>query len=154
MSPETRSAHLAVTVVVAAPQDEVWAALSDWERQSEWIPATRVRTTEADGRGVGGGIEAWTGIGRLGFLDTMVVTEWDPPQRCFVRHTGRFVRGTGGFEVTALDAGLSRVLWREDLHVPWGVVGRAGWPLLRPAVRVGISWALRRFKREVERRGR
>jgi hypothetical protein len=33
--------------------------------------------------------------GPAGFTDTMKITEWDPPRRCVVRHTGRAVRGTG-----------------------------------------------------------
>ena len=41
------------------------------------VLGTEVRATEQGGVGVGGGIEAFTGVGRLGFLDTMVITEWD-----------------------------------------------------------------------------
>jgi uncharacterized protein YndB with AHSA1/START domain len=138
----TRVVH---EVEVAAPAEQVWAAAVDWEHQGEWVLGTRVRATAQQGQGVGGGIEAFTGAGRLGFLDTMVITEWDPPHRCAVLHTGRVVRGTGLFEVVDLGGGRSRFVWSEELELPLGAVGRAGWPLVRPLFRAGLRRSLARF---------
>jgi len=143
-------AHVSVDVVVDAPPDVVWAAVVDWERQSDWMLGTTVRGTSAGGAGLGGGIEAFTGVGRLGFLDTMVITEWEPPWRCGVRHTGRVVRGTGLFEVLPLPGDRSRFVWSEDLDLPLGAVGRAGWPLARAALVAGVRASLRRFARSIE----
>lgn len=142
--------ELVESVVVEAAPEQVWAALVRWDLQQEWMLFTRVRGTVQDGQGVGGGIEAWTGLGPLGFTDTMTVTGWDPPERCVVRHTGRIVRGGGAFEVLDLGGGRSRFVWSEFLDLPLGVLGRLGWPLLRPVARAGLAFSLRRFRRYVE----
>ena len=143
-------ADLSVTVKVNASAEEVWAALVDWDRQGEWILGTRVKGTAQGGQGVGGVVEAWTGVGPIGFLDTMVITEWVPPKRCLVRHTGRVVRGTGAFEVEDAGEGRSRILWSEQLDLPLGAVGRVGWSVARPVSRYAITRSLRRLARAVE----
>lgn len=135
---------------VDAPAEQTWRAAVDWERQGEWVLGTTVRATAQGGVGVGGGLEAFTGVGRLGFLDTMVITVWEPPRRCEVLHTGRVVRGTGVFSVEERPAGRSRFVWEEVLELPLGVVGRLGWPLVRPLFRAGVQRSLRRFARLVE----
>jgi hypothetical protein len=145
------SAEITIDVIVDAPPEAVWDAVTDWPRQSEWMLGTTVRATEQDGVGVGGGIEAFTGVGRLGFLDTMVITEWDPPRRCVVDHTGRVVRGLGVFEVFALPEGRSRFVWSEELDLPLGVLGRLGWPLVRPGFAWGVRRSLEALARDVER---
>ena len=145
---ETR--QLVVTIDVHVPADQAWAKLTDWPTQGEWMLGTRVRGTTLDGRGVGGGVEGWTGVGPLGFLDTMVITTWEPPHRCLVDHTGRVVRGTGGFEIADLGPGRCRVLWFERIEVPSGLVGRVAWVSVKPAVRWGVVRSLRRFKRGLE----
>lgn len=139
---------------IQAPVEAVWAATTDWERQGQWMPGTRVRATARGdqgvaGQGVGGGIEAWTGIGPLGFLDTMVITVWDPPRRCVVRHTGRLVRGGGAFEVGEASGGGSTLTWIEELDLPGGVFGRAGWRVIRPVVRAVVGRSLRRLAASV-----
>lgn len=64
-------------------------------------------------------------------------------------HTGRVVRGTGEFEVRARPGG-STFLWREDLDLPLGLLGRLGWPLVRPFFAYGVQRSLRTFARWVE----
>lgn len=121
----------------------------DWSRQGEWIPATVVR----GGTGVGARVEARTGVGPAAFTDTMVITEWAPPRRCVVRHTGRVVRGSGVFEVVP-QGEFSEFRWTEliDLPVPEAVrpvataIGR--WTVV-PLTRLGLDYALRRFARLV-----
>lgn len=140
--------HLSVSVLVHAPAQAVWDATTDWERQSQWMLGTTVRGTANGGKGVGGGIEAWTGIGPIGFLDTMVITAWEPPHRCLVEHTGRLLKGTGAFEVLENPddpgdpAGSSILTWVEDVVLPLGLLGRLGWPLMRPAIRLGVAHSL------------
>ncbi len=143
-------AVLVLTVPVAAPAAATWDGAVDWDRQGEWMLGTRVRGTAQDGVGVGGGIEAFTGVGPLGFLDTMVIEQWDPPRRCHVRHTGRLVRGTGTFSVEERGPQASVFVWREDLDLPLGALGRLGWPLVAPFFAFGVRLSLRRFARWVE----
>ena len=131
-APLPHDAEVVVDVLVDAPPEATWAAITDWERQGEWMLGTTVRSTgrggDGSGHGVGAGLEAFTGIGKLGFLDTMVITLWDPPRRCEVLHTGRVVQGTGVFEVLALPGGRSRLVWSEQLILPWGRLGKLGFP--------------------------
>jgi len=136
--------HLVRSVVVDAPPEEVFAALVDWPTQGAWMLGTRVR---ADGpaAGVGGRLTAYTGVGRLSVADPMRIVEWDPPRLVRVRHTGRVVRGDGVFEVQPMDDGRSRFVWREELDLPLGSVGRAGFTLVRPVFTAGVDWSLRRF---------
>jgi hypothetical protein len=148
------TAALTLTVDVNAPVEQTWQGAIDWDRQGEWMLGTKVRGTAQDGQGVGGGIEAFTGLGRVGFLDTMEITLWDPPRRCEVLHTGRVVRGTGVFAVEERPGGLSRFVWQEDLDLPLGIVGRLGWPLVRPFFAAGVQASLRKFARFVEANGR
>ena len=148
--------HVSVSVLVHAPVQTVWDATTDWELQSQWMLGTTVRGTANGGQGVGGGIEAWTGIGPLGFLDTMVITAWEPPHRCLVEHTGRLIKGTGAFEVAEDPRnpdGSSTLTWVEDVELPLGALGRLGWLLLRPAVRLGVAHSLRRLAAAVSPAG-
>ena len=144
------TAHLELTVDVDAPVAATWAGAVDWDHQGEWMLGTTVKGTAQDGKGEGGGIEAFTGLGRLGFLDTMVITTWEPPYRCYVLHTGKVVKGTGEFEVRERGEGRSTFVWREDLELPLGAVGRAGWPVVRPVFAFGVQKSLEKFARWVE----
>lgn len=144
------TASLLLTVDVAAPAEQTWAGATDWAHQGAWMLGTTVRPTRAGGQGVGGAIEAFTGLGRLGFLDTMEITVWQPPARCHVLHTGRLIRGTGAFDVEPRGPRASTFLWREDLELPLGGFGRAGWPLVKPVFAAGVQASLRRFARWVE----
>jgi uncharacterized protein YndB with AHSA1/START domain len=142
--------ELVLRVDVDAPPERVWAALVDWDRQGEWMLLTDVRAVEGDGQGVGGRLAATTGLRlpggrRVGVLDTMLITGWEFPRRVDVRHTGRVVRGTGSFEVRPRGDGGSTFIWTEGLDLPLGVLGRAGWPLVRPVMAAGVRFSLRRF---------
>ena len=141
--------HVDVDVILDVDQAAAWAAVTDWAGQSQWMLGTQVRATVADGVGVGGVVEAFTGIGPLGVWDTMVITEWDPPHRAAVVHTGRVIRGTGTFEVFALPAGRSRFVWAEDLELPAGRAGQLGWPVVRPLVAAGVRASLARLARQL-----
>jgi uncharacterized protein YndB with AHSA1/START domain len=148
--------ELVEQVDVDAPPEQVWSALVDWSRQGEWMLLTDVRTVDGDGQGVGGRLAAVTGVKipgrpRIGVLDTMLITAWEVPRRVDVRHTGRVVRGTGTFEVRPRPDGGSTFVWIEVLDLPLGVLGRAGWPLVRPLMAAGVRLSLRRFAAFAER---
>src|SRR3954462_5245717 len=138
-------AEVTASIDVPVAQSDTWAAVTDWARQSDWIPATQARATDQDGRGVGGRLEARTGIGPVGFVDSMEITGWEEPHRCVVRHTGRVVRGAGAFEVEPLADGGSRVPWTEWVQPPLGRLGYVAWFAVRPAVEASLRLALRRF---------
>ena len=140
-----------LTVDVDAPVEATWRGATDWDGQGDWMLGTTVRGTAQGGQGVGGGIEAFTGVGPLGFLDTMRIEQWEPPHRCHVVHTGRVVRGTGTFEVLPRAGGGSTFVWTEGLDLPLGALGRAGWPLVRPVMAAGVRLSLRRFAAFAER---
>ncbi len=151
------SVSLELVVPVMAPADQVFAGATDWAGQSQWMLGTEVEATAQQGQGVGGGISAFTGVqtrfGRLGFLDTMVITRWEPPTRCDVLHTGRVVRGTGVFSVVPRGPQQADFVWREDLDLPLGALGRAGWVLVKPFFAAGVRLSLKRFARWVEAGG-
>jgi carbon monoxide dehydrogenase subunit G len=138
-------AELVLTQEVDAPPDRVFEVLTDWAVHDRWMLLTRAEGDHA----AGGEIRAFTGIGRLGFLDTMVITVWEPPRRAVVRHVGKVVRGSGAFEVEDLGAGRSRVVWSEWVLLPLGAVGQLLWPVARIPLRVLLQVSLRRLARYV-----
>ena len=146
-------------VIVGADQWEVWDLAVDWARQHRWILATRTQ----GGHGLGARVTGRTSIGPVGFTDPMLITEWDPPNRCTVTHQGKIVRGEGIFEVLPGDGRGRRngtgtrgapdaqtrteFRWTERIELPLPpVIGR---PLARlligPITRAGLASSLRRF---------
>jgi hypothetical protein len=111
---------------------------------------TEVEVVEGNGRSVGSRLSAFTGVAGLGFTDTMEITSWEPPVRCGVRHLGSFVAGTGVFQVVPKGATRSTFVWAEHLRLPFGPVGRLGWPVVRPVFALGVRQSLRRFARFAE----
>jgi hypothetical protein len=146
----TNPSRVVVDQIIGAPPRVVWDAVTDWPGQSQWMLGTHVVTGNQGGEGIGGELEAFTGVGRFGVRDTMVITEWDPPRRCVVQHTGSVVRGLGIIEVLAVPDDQSRLVWIEELELPLGAVGRLSWPLARPAVAWGVRRSLRTLARSLE----
>lgn len=140
-------AELVVSQLVKAPAQRTWDALTDWPVHHEWMLFTRAEGGAAEGES----IQAFTGIGKVGFLDTMTITVWEPPHRAVVRHTGKVVRGSGSFEVQPLGDHQCLVVWSEWVQLPFGILGRLGWPLARLVVKAGVQLSLRRLARYVER---
>jgi Polyketide cyclase / dehydrase and lipid transport len=137
-------AEITARVRVPVPPEQAWRAVVDWPAQGRWMLATRVRGEH----GLGARVVARTGIGPAGFTDTMVITEWEPPHRCVVTHTGRVVRGEGVFEVVPAGMG-SEFRWTERLDLPFAAAGRWGWRLGRPMAQYGMDLSLLRFARLV-----
>lgn len=108
--------------------------------------ATRVDVID-DRRGTGTKIAAFTGLfpqrGWIGIWDLMEVTLWQPPHRCEVIHYGRWLRGSGFFQLQPLDEHRSRFTWGEELSGPLAV-------LLKPGLAVGVWLSLRRFARQLK----
>jgi carbon monoxide dehydrogenase subunit G len=141
------SLEVVARVRVRAAPERVWQVAMDWARQGEWIPGTQV----SGGTGVGAQVTARTAIGPVGFTDTMIITQWDPPRRCVVRHTGQVVRGSGIFEVVG-DGAESEFRWTELIELP--VPGAAqpaamalGRRTIAPVTQLALDYSLRRFAR-------
>jgi hypothetical protein len=149
-------AELRREIEVGVPAGRLWELVTDWPRQREWVPGTRVESVAGPSRAVGERFRAWTGLGppalRLGFWDHMTVTGWCPPTTpdrpgwCEVLHTGKVVRGVGQLAVHPVTPGHSRMLWFEGLHLPAGALGRSAWRVLRPLVAAGVDLGLRRLR--------
>ena len=140
-------------VDVEAPARAVWDYVTDWPRQAEWVPLTRVERVDA-AADVGGRLRAWTGLGPLGFWDPMTITAWersgDGGGRCEVLHLGTVVKGEGEFVVLARGQQASRFVWAEVVDVPLGGVGAAGWRVARAVAERLLDRALDRMRRLVE----
>jgi carbon monoxide dehydrogenase subunit G len=136
--------EIAAHVLVPADADRVWRLVTDWDRQRDWMLGTQV----SGGQGLGATVVARTGIGPVGFEDTMEITQWDPPRRCVVRHTGRLIRGLGLFEV-AQAGGVSQFSWTEQLELPVPVPRPVRRWVLLPVASWVMATSLRRFARLV-----
>ncbi len=147
--------ELRVAVDVAAPPAQVFAGLTDWTHQGEWMPGTRVRVTKGEGTAVGDEILARTALPgvlrRIGFDDPMRITVWESARRCDVLHLGRVVRGTGAFIVEPRDGGGSRFSWVEWVDAPFGRLGERVLRIGRRPTEFALRIALARFARWVER---
>ena len=133
-----------MSLVIEAPIERVWAALANWESQGDWMLQTRVDVTSDIREGVGTTIAAFTGIGKLGVMDHMVVTSWQPPNICDVLHTGKIIKGTGRFELVAIDAETTRFNWSEEILAP-----RAVFLLIAPGLYAGVRISLTKLGRHL-----
>jgi polyketide cyclase/dehydrase/lipid transport protein len=141
--------EVTATVIVNAPAATVFAAFTAWERQSDWIPFTKVRVVKGDG-GEGSLIEAVTTVGPAVLRDEMRVARMDPPYEVRVVHCGRLLRGPGVLRCTPMEHDRTQVVWHEWFHLPGGVAGRVAWPVLWPGSKVSLTQALKKFARLVE----
>jgi uncharacterized protein YndB with AHSA1/START domain len=142
-----RSNHIAMSLVINAPIEKVWAALADWESQGDWMLQTTVEVTSDIREGVGTSIAAFTGFGKLGIMDHMTVTGWEPPHVCDVLHTGKIIKGTGRFQLTSLSAQSTRFDWSEEILAP-----RPVFLLIAPGLYVGVRISLSALRRQLQQR--
>jgi carbon monoxide dehydrogenase subunit G len=119
--------RLEVVQDVAAPRETVWAVLTDWERQSEWmLDAKAVHVLTPQREGVGVTIRCPTNLFGVTVQDVMRVTEWEEPTRLGVTHLGKIITGSGAFDLVALGPERTRVRWWEEVDPPLGAVGEWG----------------------------
>jgi hypothetical protein len=59
------------------------------------------------------------------------------------------VQGVGIFEITPTATGC-RFTWAEELDLPFGILGRLGWPLVKPIAHLGLLASLRRMSRQLD----
>ena len=153
------SVRLEVAVVSLAQPATVWSVLTDWPRQSRWIPLTSVRVRGEASSGPGVRVEALSGfwLGRLplGLLDRFVVTGWSPPAEgqaeLEVLHLGPWFTGEGVFHLGDLD-GRTRVSCTELVTVPGGPLPNRLIGLALPLMRWGFQQSLAQLAAVVEGR--
>jgi len=141
--------EVTATVIVNAPAPRVFAAFLAWEKQSAWIPFTKVRVVEGDG-GEGSLIEAITALGPAVLRDEIRVVKVNPPFEVRVVHCGTVLRGPGAMRCTAMSGDRTQVVLHEWFQLPAGPVGKVAWPVLWPGSKLGFTSALRKFGRLVE----
>jgi hypothetical protein len=117
---------------VSSPLGAVWDTVTDFGAYGRWIPLTSMRTDPPPVR-LGWGFAGFTGVGAVGFLDTMLIVRWEPPAdgaaRFAVRKTGRVLRGFADVALAAADAGGTDVVWREEIVPRPETLGRLAAPI-------------------------
>lgn len=150
----SKLSHLSLKIKINKPVAVVWPSLVDWRSQSDWMLQTKVWSeldqdkTVKNGKGVL--IFAFTGLFpnlyprvRIGILDTMEVTKWQPPILCEVVHIGRVIRGTGKFELQK-KRGHTIFHWQEELIAPNYLL-----IFMKPLLLLGVWLSLNRFARQL-----
>ncbi len=136
-----------VAVPLERPGLEVWQALIDWESHGRWIPATRSRILDGDGR-LGTTFEAVSGFRPLVLVDRMRVTAFDEEGlRCAVEKLGPVLTGTAGFTVRAHGSERCTVDWNESVEVP--VLPQALAPIAAALGARMFAWSLRKLARQL-----
>ncbi len=137
-------------ITIAAPPGAVWLELIDFANSVEWMrDAKRVTFTSPQRHGVGTEFECLTSVGPLRTRDKMRVTEWEAPRVLAVEHTG-IVRGVGSFRLKPRRGGATRVIWSEQLQMPWWMGGPVGALAARPILRRIWKGNLRRLRARLE----
>ena len=133
---------------VPIPLGTVWDTVTDFAAYGRWIPLTSMRTDPPPVR-LGWGFAGFTGVGPVGFLDTMLIVRWEPPAdgaaRFAVRKTGRVLRGFADVALTATDTGGTEVVWREQIVPRPETLGRLVAPVSDPVTAKLFADALDRM---------
>ncbi len=144
--------RLEVVQTAAAERSAVWAVLTDWERQPEWmLDAKAVEVLTPERTGVGVTIRCPTNLMGATVQDIMRVTEWEPQRRLAVVHLGRIITGGGAFELDDDGPGRTRITWWEEIDPPLGALGEWGAStLVEPVIRRIFARSLRNLARLAE----
>jgi uncharacterized membrane protein len=141
--------EVTATVIVNAPAQRVFAAFLNWEKQSEWIPFTKVRVVEGDG-GEGSLVVAVTALGPASLRDELRVIRVNAPYEVRIVHCGTVLRGPGTMRCTPMSGDRTQVVLHEWFHLPGGAAGKIAWPVLWPGSKLSFTGALRKFGKLVE----
>jgi hypothetical protein len=121
--------------------DVVWRAVTDWERQGEWmLEASDFLVVSSAREGVGVEAEATVRIAGISTRDTIRVDTWEPERHLGIVHLG-WVKGRGDLRLEASGPG-THLRWREELQPPLGVLGAVGLRAFRPLL-------VRTFRRDL-----
>ena len=83
------TARVHVGIDLPAPQEDVWADVSDLSSHAEWMSDAETITFVGPRRSdVGTVFDCVTRVGPIRLTDRMTVTAWDAPWRIAIRHDG------------------------------------------------------------------
>lgn len=116
--------HVERETVIDAPQEEVFALISDfeeWDRWSPWVDRDPNAEYRMSGEGVGARME-WTSDQRDVGTGSQEITALDPPNR-MVTHLEFDGQGEADatFDLSPAENGATRVVWSLDTNMREGV---------------------------------
>lgn len=152
--PSPEPVVIEVALGLAAPPEQVWPWLVDWEHLGEWMKeASGFEVIGSQREGVGVRARATVSIAGITTADTVVVSRWEPPHWLEIRHGG-WVKGSGLMHCRPAGSG-SYLWWRESLvppgELPVRLATRLGLRTLAPVMSRVFARDLRELKRLVER---
>jgi carbon monoxide dehydrogenase subunit G len=135
-APPRRPVVIELQDTMPGPPEVVWALLTDWERQGEWmLEASGFEVIGRQREGVGVEARATVRIAGIATRDRIRVTMWEPPRILVIEHLG-WIKGTGELQMVPIREG-TRIRWRESLFPParLGPFGTVGLRLFAPIMR-------------------
>jgi len=141
-----------VRATVKHPIGAVWACLTDWEDNSNWILFTRVTNTNTI-EGVGAEFVGVTNFGPAKLVDRMRVTSFVAPKggiaSAEVEKVGPVLSGVAGFTLRALDETTTQLEWVENVGVGQRAIPKALSFVLTLFGSLAFRIALGRFARHL-----
>jgi uncharacterized protein YndB with AHSA1/START domain len=125
-----------VADTMPGPPEVVWALITDWEHQDDWmLEASGFEVTSPHREGVGVEARATVRIAGIRTRDSVRVSMWEPPRMLVIDHLG-WVKGSGEIQMAPIREG-TRMRWRETLFAPkaLGPLGRFGLRIAAPLMR-------------------
>ena len=123
-----------MSIGIKAPLDVVWPYLVDWENLDRWMTEAKgFEVTSPSREGVGVTAQATISIAGITTTDPVRVSRWEPPKLLEIEHLG-WVSGSGLMQCVPEWSG-TRLLWRERLNPPMGLLGAAGLRTFKPIMR-------------------
>ena len=125
-----------VSDTMPGPPEVVWALITDWEHQDDWmLEASDFEVIGDQREGVGVEAKATVRIGGIRTRDRVRVSMWEPPRILVIDHLG-WVKGSGEIQLQPVSEG-TRMRWKETRFPPprLGPFGRMGLRLARPLMR-------------------
>jgi carbon monoxide dehydrogenase subunit G len=125
-----------VADTMPGPPEVVWALITDWEHQDDWmLEASGFEVTSSHREGVGVEARATVRISGIRTRDSVRVSMWEPPRVLVIDHLG-WVKGSGEIQMAPIREG-TRMRWRETLFAPkaLGPFGRLGLRMAAPLLR-------------------
>lgn len=135
---------IVVSVDLERPPEDVWSAIVQLERHTEWMSdAERIDFDSPQRRGIGTRMIVRTRVGPLVTSDVIEVWDWVEGERIGVTHRG-LVTGLGMFVLVPIGTG-TRFVWWEDLTFPWYLGGALTAVFAAPVLRQIWKKNLNRF---------